>query len=441
MRIVEHCAVRVPRPGRGTQLAQCTVDSSHLGPPLWTEPRSVIVAPEGSVGIFLGFVLGSVLTAALFAAARLLSGPTHVICPEREAMRAAVHSATATLPYLRTGLTHDSARRSIVHLRALTQASCVVFADESEVLAVAGDACQAFPIGAPLPAWLVPRRRDRLLVEPRLRARDPSLPFGSAVVVPLVVRESRVGNLIALYGNDQRLGPEDTRVVAETGALISAQLELAEMEVQNQRLAVAELRALRAQISPHFIHNALTAVAALIRTSPDDARELLAEFAQFLRYAFRGQRPYVTLADELHYIEKYLRLEQARFGKRLNVRISVAPEVLGAVVPALSVQPLVENAVRHGVEMTQEACRVEILGVDLNDDVELCVRDDGPGMCAEVARKALEGGSGGIGLVNVQRRLQSTFGPTYGLQVESRVDAGTTVRMTVPKFRAGIRVS
>jgi two-component system LytT family sensor kinase len=398
-------------------------------------------ARRKSVGIVLGFVLGSVVTAALFAAARLLSGPTHVISPEREAMRAAVHSATATLPYLRTGLTHDSARRSIVHLKALTQACCVVIADESKVLAVAGDRCQAFPIGAPLLAWMLPRRRDRLLVEPRLKDRDPSLPFGSAVVVPLVVREVRVGNLVALYGNDQRLGPEDTRVVAETGALIAAQLELAEMEVQNQRLAVAELTALRAQISPHFIHNALAAVAALVRTSPEDARELLAEFAQFIRYAFRGQRPYVTLADELHYIEKYLRLEQARFGERLKVRVSVAPEVLGAVLPALSVQPLVENAVRHGVEMTQEACRVEILGTDLDNDIELCVRDDGPGMTPELARKVLDGCSGGIGLINVQRRLQNTFGPNYGLQVESRVDAGTTVRMTVPKFHAGIKVS
>ena len=82
----------------------------------------------------------------------------------------------------------------------------------------------------------------------------------------------------------------------------------------------AELRALRAQISPHFIYNALAAIAGYIRTQPEEARELLTEFAEFTRYAFRGQRPYVTLADELHYVEKYLRLERARFGDRLHVR-------------------------------------------------------------------------------------------------------------------------
>jgi two-component system LytT family sensor kinase len=316
-----------------------------------------------------------------------------------------------------------------------------MLADESDILAVAGERCDAFRVGEPLPTWLVSRRKDRLLVEPRLAERVKGLPFGCAVVVPLVVRGSRVGNLIALYRSDQRLQPEDTRVVSETGALIAAQLELAEMDAQIERLALAELRALRAQISPHFIYNALAAVAALIRTSPDEARELLAEFAHFIRYAFRGQRPYVTLADELQYIEKYLRLEQARFGDRLKVRVSVAPEVLGAVVPVLSVQPLVENAVRHGVETTHETCRVEILGVDLNSDVELCVRDDGPGMSPEAARRALEGRSRGIGLVNVHRRLQNAFGPGYGLQVESRIDGGTAVRMTVPKFRAGVRAS
>ena len=126
-------------------------------------------------------------------------------------------------------------------------------------------------------------------------------------------------------------------------------------------------------------------MANSIHTRPEEARELLTEFAEFTRYAFRGNRSYVTLADELHYVEKYLRLEQARFGDRLDVRVSVAPEVLTAVVPVLSMQPLVENAVRHGVESALGPCRVEILGADLDADVELTVKDGGAGMTAEEA--------------------------------------------------------
>ena len=155
---------------------------------------------------------------------------------------------------------------------------------------------------------------------------------------------------IALYERPGRVRLEESRVVAEAAALVSAMVELSEVEAQGERLARAELRALRAQISPHFIYNALAAVAAFIHSRPEEARELLIEFSEFIRYAFARQRPYVTLADELQYVEKYLRLEQARFGERLRVRVQVDPEVLHAVVPVLSLQPLVENAVRHGVE-------------------------------------------------------------------------------------------
>ena len=173
--------------------------------------------------------------------------------------------------------------------------------------------------------------------------------------------------------------------MSEVASLVSAQVELSALAAQEERLAQAELRALRAQISPHFIYNALAAVANSIHTRPEEARELLTEFAEFTRYAFRGNRSYVTLADELHYVEKYLRLEQARFGDRLDVRVSVAPEVLTAVVPVLSMQPLVENAVRHGVESAIGPCRIEILGADLDSDVELTVRDGGAGMTPEEA--------------------------------------------------------
>ena len=104
-------------------------------------------------------------------------------------------------------------------------------------------------------------------------------------------------------------------------------------------------------------------------------------------------------------------------------------------------QPLVENAVRHGVEKATGPCRVEILGADLDADVELTVRDGGAGMTAEAASAALAGRGDGIGLANVHARLQSTFGPEYGLEVESSPGHGTIVKMLVPKFRAGVRAA
>ena len=173
---------------------------------------------------------------------------------------------------------------------------------------------------------------------------------------------------------------------------------------------------------------------------PEEARELLSDFAEFTRYAFRGEHPYVTLADELYYVERYLRLERARFGEQLDVRIEVAPEVLQVVVPVLSLQPLVENAVRHGVERRGHG-RIAIIGREAGTDVVLRVRDDGVGMTPERAEQVLAGHGGGIGLANVQARLQTSFGSDYGLEIDASDGGGTTVTMTLPKFRAGVRAA
>jgi two-component system LytT family sensor kinase len=383
------------------------------------------------VDVALGVLLGLALAASLAAGWRLVRAP-RVQDPSSSAMQGAVHAATSLLPHLRRGLEAGSTAAA-PHLRTLTGANAIALADSQRVLAFDG-------LGAdhdhPLAALAGDVRDDRVRVEPRLHCDHAGCPLRSAIVAPLVVQDRRVGALVALYDRPGRLRLEETRVVGEAAALVSAMVELSEMEAQGERLARAELRALRAQISPHFIYNALAAVASFIHSRPEEARELLTEFAEFIRYAFARQRAYVTVADELRYVEKYLRLEQARFGERLKVRVQVDPEVLQAVLPVLSLQPLVENAVRHGVERQPEGGLVSIEGIDLGNDVALRVSDSGEGIDPERAADALAGRGPGIGLGNVHGRLQSTFGEDYGLQVE-----GPTVVMTLPKFRAGVRAA
>ena len=386
----------------------------------------------------LAVLLVLAVTASAFGAWRLLSAPRRVLRPESEAMRTALHHATATLPHLRRGLDGPSARKAAPHLRALTQAAALAITDEGRVLAVDGVGASSLSVTRLLE--LSRQVEDgRIHVEPK-GAAQPDI-GGAAVVAPLIIQERHVGALIALYERDRRLRPDDTRVVGEAAALVSAQVELSLVAAQEERLARAELHALRARISPHFIYNSLAAIASYIHSRPDAARTLLTEFADFTRYAFRGERTYVTIAEELHYVEKYLRLEQARFGDRLSVRVQVDPDVLQTVVPVLSLQPLVENAVKHGVEARAGRRTIEILGIDHDLDVELRVCDDGPGMDAEEAASALSGARGGIGLSNVNRRLRSTFGEDYGLEIGSQPARGTTVTMVVPKFRVGVRAA
>ncbi len=211
---------------------------------------------------------------------------------------------------------------------------------------------------------------------------------------------------------------------------------------------------LRAQISPHFIYNALNTVASFVRTDPARARELILEFADFTRYSFRSAGEFTLLADELRNIDRYLTLERARFGgEALNVRLQIAPEVLNVVLPFLALQPLVENAVRHGISSKPEGGTVSIVAADEGPDCIISVEDDGVGMDPELLRSgsldAIESGSGGrpsareaahVGLANVDDRLRAAFGNDYGLVVETAPGAGTKVSMRVPKFKQGIHV-
>jgi two-component system LytT family sensor kinase len=389
--------------------------------------------------IALGVVFGAVVAASAWAASRFIASPGRVVSEEGQAMRAALHAATATLPHLRRGLAQSTAAKAVPHLRALTQSTALALADRETLLALDGPGAIRSLAGAPLEELFEEGPDDRVHVDPRLEL--PKLHLGGAVVAPLIVRGERVGSLAAFYARGRRIRPEDTRVVGDAASLVSAQLELAAVEEQEERLARAELRALRAQISPHFVYNALAAVAGYIHSRPEEARELLTDFAEFTRYAFRRERPYVTLADELHYVEKYLNLERARFGDRLRVRLEVAPEILPAVVPVLSLQPLVENAVRHGIDGAGGGVTIEILGQDLGADALVSVRDNGAGMSPEAARAALAGRGDGVGLNNVHRRLESSFGPGYGLGIDTAPGEGTEVRLTVPKSHPGVRAA
>ena len=231
---------------------------------------------------------------------------------------------------------------------------------------------------------------------------------------------------------------DELRVVQEAASLVSAQVELSVVAEQEERLAQAELRALRAQISPHFIYNALAAVAGDIHARPEEARELLIDFAEFTRYLFRDGRSYVTLAEELDHVERYLRLEQARFRDSLHVTIDVPAEARGAVVPAMSVQPLVENAVRHGVERRAGTRPGRDHARVVGGDVELRVQ-------RRRRRDRARAGAGGAGRRRrrdrpLQRRCPPAGHLRRALRAADRVELGrgTTAVMTVPNLRGEI---
>jgi len=349
-----------------------------------------------------------------------------------------LHTASLAARHLRDGLTPEGAERATRQLRSILGSRAIALADPTDVLAWDGvgrhhrDAVhgQAQPV--------LTSGRTVVLSDDEITCPDPDCPIRSGVLAPIVAGE-RVVAALAAYGPLVSTGL--VRATEEVARWISTQVELAELERQRTNLMEAELRALRAQISPHFIYNCLGAIASFVRTDPERARELLLEFADFTRYAFRRGGAYTTLRDELRNIERYLVLEQARFGDRLVVSLTIAPEVLPVAVPFLAVQPLVENAVRHGLARKAGVGHVTITATDLGSAAEISIEDDGVGGDPEVIRAALAGESSAdsVGLGNVDARLRQAFGDQHGLVVETAPGAGTKVTFRVPKYAPGVR--
>lgn len=360
---------------------------------------------------------------------------------EQRATYAALHSASLAAPPLRAGLTADSASRSARHLRTLLGSAAVSLTDTERLLAWEGVGEVHARTALDLAGQALASGRPAVVTG--LICGDPDCQVQAVVVAPLVLEERVVGTLGAYAC---AASPGLVSAVAEVARWVSGQLELAELDESRSRLAEAQVRALRAQISPHFIFNALTAIASFVRTDPERARELLLDFADFTRYSSRVHGEFTTLAEELRSIDRYLLLEKARFGERLQVVLRVAPEVLPVAVPYLCLQPLVENAVQHGLEAGRGSGTVTVVAEDDGASCRITVEDDGAGSDPERVRQVLAGTPGpdgdghqSIGLGNVDARLRALYGDDHGLVVETAVGAGTKVTVRVPKFRPGVR--
>lgn len=209
----------------------------------------------------------------------------------------------------------------------------------------------------------------------------------------------------------------------------SRQLELRESRLEAE-LARAELHALRLEIEPHFLFNTLNAIAALIRLKDNRrALDMLVELGEFMRTNLdHPQQPFVPLASEIDWVQRYVKLQQTRFGDRLDVRYDIDRDCLDATVPTLLLQPIVENALRHGAARQTERCRVTIGAAFENGGLRITVADDGAGLPRDfdIATGA------GTGLRNIRSRLEHIYGAAATLDVRRRDPAGTTVDITLP---------
>jgi signal transduction histidine kinase len=194
-----------------------------------------------------------------------------------------------------------------------------------------------------------------------------------------------------------------------------------------------ELAMLKSQLNPHFLFNALNTVNALVGSNPEQARAVLTMLADVLRYALDSdRRQYVSFREELHFVQTYLAIEQARFGDRLHASIDAPSEVMNLYTPPMLLQPLVENAVRHGLAPKDAGGEVHVSVATNGTAVTVEVRDTGVGMASTaITHHSEQTGSGGRGLSHTDARLRKLFGDTAGITASTSA-AGTTISFRLP---------
>lgn len=219
--------------------------------------------------------------------------------------------------------------------------------------------------------------------------------------------------------------------VAFTALAIAYYLKFREKEIKEiqleAQLAQAQLQALRMQLHPHFLFNTLNAIAALVHKDPEVADRMIARLSQLLRLTLENVGVQeVRLAQELEFLEQYLEIERMRFSDRLQVRMHIPPETLDAWVPYLILQPLVENAIRHGIAPRSTPGSVEVRAEPANGNLLLHVCDDGPGIFPEA--KLTEG----VGISSTRARLERLYGSNHQFELRNAPNGGFVVTLAVP---------
>jgi len=250
--------------------------------------------------------------------------------------------------------------------------------------------------------------------------------LGSCLVIPLRGEGNRVFGTIKLYEPKRKFFSSLNRTLGEGIArLLSSQVLAGTIEEQKQLLAQSEIKLLQAQINPHFLFNALNTLAAVIRRDPEAARQIVHYLSTFFRKSLKRVGNDATLKDEIEHVDAYLQIELARFAGRLDVVMAVADNLLHLRLPAFSLQPIVENAIKYGISQMIEPGKVTI-SAQRQDDLLTIVVEDSAGLY-----KPMPDGDG-LGMNLVDRRIKIRYGAAYGIDVTCQPECWTRVAIRLP---------
>jgi two-component system sensor histidine kinase LytS len=354
-----------------------------------------------------------------------------------------LHIADQMLVQLQNGLTEASATAISRLLLKTTGASAVSITDHEKILSHVG-------IGDDhhLPGHSVLTEATKRVLQsgkmsiPRsideIHCPEKGCPLAVAIIVPLKKSDEVIGVLKFYFSNPKQIKPVDEEVAQGLGKLLSHQIEVVSARNQAQLIREAEIKALQAQINPHFLFNSLNTIVSLIRTQPDLARRLLIQLGHFFRQNLNASlHELVALKQELDHAWAYLDIEQARFAERLSVKIEHDAQLENVQLPPLTLQPLIENGIRHGLKGLGRTGELMISVTESNGSALVSVEDNGVGIpperISELLHSRIQSQEGtGLALYNVNQRLIHHFGEEAGLHIESELEKGTCIWFKVP---------
>jgi len=345
--------------------------------------------------------------------------------------------AGKTLQYFKKGLTTESARKSAEVIYKSGDFDAVAITDKETILVHIGEGadhhlpgriCKTAVTIEALNTGIMAIAQDR----EGISCEDYNCKLSSAIVMPLN-DGLEVRGAIKLYKTTNTIGDHDIELAKGLGNIFSSQLELARLEENEKQTLKAEMRALQAQINPHFLFNAINTIVSLVRTSPESARSLLLHLSDFFRMNMQNSKELISIENEIQRLKAYLKIEKARFGDKLSVAYFLEGN-LQDEIPPLLIQPLVENAVKHGINKSVEGGTVQIHVKEEVSFIKISVIDDGVGMSADdLAKIECHEETCGIGLSNVYKRIKTFYGDHAQFQVESQIGHGTRIDIVLPR--------
>ncbi|WML37885.1 sensor histidine kinase [Clostridium sp. OS1-26] len=342
----------------------------------------------------------------------------------------ALDIANKTLPYFRN-INSDSLNKICSIIKEDIQADAVAITDKKDILAYVGVGEEYYNIGHEIITEITKEaiKSGKIIIK-NDNVEDKSAMLKSAIIIPLEEKNEVIGALKIYYRKAHKITYSLQTLAVGLSQIISTLMEVSKIEQIKEMANRAEIKALQTQINPHFLFNALNAITSSIRINPDKARELIINLSSYLRYNLELNNEFIDIKKELKQVKDYIEIEKARFGNKLNIIYDI--DDVDVKIPSLSIQPLVENAIVHGILKDKGSGTVNISVKEQDEKVKISIVDSGVGISEDIIERVYNDNipENKIGLYNVHLRLKLIYGE--GLTIK-RLEKGTKIEFYIKR--------